>query len=84
MSIIGEDYKEDEKLITKEEVIISEDEINTHSFNLTDCTTIEFVIKPEEEIEVYMIDSNQIEQTGHITLKEAILRFGKSTKMDQS
>lgn len=33
----------------KDEVVINEDEMNTHSFDFIDFLTIEFVIKPKEE-----------------------------------
>lgn len=47
------------KIITKdpsEEVVINENEIHIHSFDFMDCPTIEFVINPEEENEVWIVD----------------------------
>lgn len=58
ISTIEEEHKEKDKLITTKpnEVAINEDEMNTHSFDFIDCPIIEFIIKPEEEEEIYIID----------------------------
>lgn len=71
ISTIEEEHKEDDKLIIKkpnEEEALNEDKINTHSFDFIDYQTIKFVIKSNEQVEVYMVDfeSNGICKSGYI------------------
>lgn len=68
MSIIEEEYKLDDKLITKEaskEVAINEGEINTYAFSFIYCSTIVFLTKPEEERSLYF-ESDGIGKSYHI------------------
>lgn len=41
---------------TKKCVTINEDGINTHFSDFIHCPTVHFVIKPYEEVEVYIVE----------------------------
>jgi hypothetical protein len=58
-STIEEEPKMSENLITteiNEEVAINEEKINLHSSNLVDCQDIDFVVKPDEEVEIFIVE----------------------------
>lgn len=58
-SSIEEEQKTSENLITvelSEDEAINKEEINSYFFDFIDCPKIDFVIKPDEEIQIYIVE----------------------------
>jgi hypothetical protein len=95
-STIDEESKTSEDLITtklNEDLAINKEEINSHFSHFIDCPKIDFVIGPDEEIEIYIVEveSDGIDKSYYVEKgKEELWRSNekwikaKRRKMDKA